>query len=82
MLCVCVDATSGQELTLKLKLKLAYLDDPRMSTESVFWRAITTSNSIQTRIHDGGHCLGLPSGPLLAQFLRGSQSLQVLDIPE
>jgi hypothetical protein len=69
--------TSGKERTLSF----THLNHPRMTDGvDVFWRAISTSNSIQLDIQDyrGGY-LELPSGPLLSQFLRESPSLQVLE---
>jgi hypothetical protein len=72
-----IQETSGQEQLLIL----AHVDHPGISLEeaSVFWRAITTSNCVKLKI--GNVCanrVGLPSGPLLSQFLRESPSLQYL----
>jgi hypothetical protein len=69
--------TSGQEQ----ELALVHLDHEDISTgeASIFWRAITTSNSVKLTIGDDEYILGLPSGPLLSQFLRKSLSLQVLE---
>jgi hypothetical protein len=72
-----MQATSGKERTLSF----THLNHPRMTDGvGVFWRAISTSKSIQLDIQDyrGGY-LELPSGPLLSQFLRESPSLQVLE---
>jgi hypothetical protein len=44
----------------------------------VFWRAITTRNSVKLNIQN--HFGHLPSGPVLSQFLRESSSLQVLEL--
>jgi hypothetical protein len=73
-------ATSGQRQTLTLK-KPAWGDIPAFTREaSVFWRAIMASNSVKVSLRSNGdHSSGLPSGPLLSQFLRESPSLQVLD---
>jgi hypothetical protein len=70
-------ATSGKERTLSF----THLNHPSFTEGvGVFWRAISTSNSIRLDIQDyrGGY-LELPSGPLLSQFLRESPSLQVLE---
>jgi hypothetical protein len=73
-----MQAMSGQEQTLTL----AHDYDEALSTRevSVFWHAIMTSNSVKLTIetaHDD-RSVGLPSGPILSQFFRGSPSLQYL----
>jgi hypothetical protein len=79
--------TSGQKQTLILSN--AHEDIP-LSTGAcnVFWRALTTSNSVKLAImkeaimNDGNRLAGLPSGlpsgPFLSRLLRESPSLQVL----
>jgi hypothetical protein len=71
-----IQAKSGEEHALYL----AHLHHPLIPTGeiSVFWRAITTSNSMQLSIHNDNAEIGLHSGPLLSHFLRESPSLQVL----
>jgi hypothetical protein len=72
-----IQGTSGQEQLLIL----AHIDHPGISLEEadVFWRAITTSNCVKLKIGNvNANRVGLPSGPLLSQFLRESPSLQVL----
>jgi hypothetical protein len=71
-----IQTASGQEQ----ELVLIHLDHPEISTgeAGVFWRAVATSNSVKVRIDDDDNRLGLPSGPLLSQFMRGSPSLQGL----
>jgi hypothetical protein len=60
----------------------------RLTAElGIFWYAVATSNSVELAIVDdldmsdlgGFHGLGLPSGPLLSQFLRESPLLRVLE---
>jgi hypothetical protein len=72
-----MQGTSGKERTLSF----THLNHPSFTEDvGIFWRAISTSNSIQLDIQDyrGGY-LELPSGPLLSQFLRESPSHQVLE---
>jgi hypothetical protein len=77
----CVDVifedASGQEQ----ELVLVHVDHEEISTgeAGIFWRAITTSNSVKLTIGNDVNLLRLPSGPLLSQFLRKSLSLQVLE---
>jgi hypothetical protein len=67
--------SSVQEQTLVLAC-----DDGSIVEADVFWRAITTSNSIQVTIQGNDeYDLDLPSGPILSQFLQESLSLQVLE---
>jgi hypothetical protein len=74
-----IQATSGQEQTLLF----GHLDDYPVTSvftraSKVFWRAINSCNIVQLKIiMTNGH-LGLPSGPVLSQFLRESSSLRVL----
>jgi hypothetical protein len=72
-------STSGQEQRLNLaKIGIRNEDIPvSPRAVSVFWRAVVTSNSVELIIYDEIN-LGLPSGPILSQFLRGSSILQVL----
>jgi hypothetical protein len=75
-----IQAKTGQEHTLTLA-NISY--QPVLSNRvivDIFWRAITTSKSAQLRIHDdtSNNSFVLPAGPLLAQFLRGCQSLHFL----
>jgi hypothetical protein len=71
------EGSSGQEQ----RLILACDDMVSAGEADVFWRAIITSNSIQVTIRDyHEHSLiGLPSGPLLSQFLREMPSLRHLE---
>jgi hypothetical protein len=70
-----------------LTLVQIYQSDHLIAELGVFWRAVATSNSVELAIVDdlnmsdmgGLHGLGLPSGPLLSQFLRDSPLLRVLD---
>jgi hypothetical protein len=67
--------TSGEAQTLTLIKKM----DADESTEafSVFWRAIETNKNAEILIQgDGIYSSKLPSGPSLAQFLRGRPLLQ------
>jgi hypothetical protein len=77
-----IQAMSGQEQTLTLASIVQ--EDMVVSNREigVFWRAIMTCNSVKLKIQDYGYCLAkLPSsGPLLSQLLRGSPSLQVLEL--
>jgi hypothetical protein len=69
--------TSGQEQTLILTS-----DNRSIGEADVFWRAISTSKSIQVKIQDYQYeysPVGLPSGPLLSEFLRENLSLQHLE---
>jgi hypothetical protein len=67
--------TSGQEQTLILAC-----DDGSIVEADVFWRVITTSNSIEVTIQGNDeNDLELPSGPILSRFLQESLSLQVLE---
>jgi hypothetical protein len=74
--------SSGQEQTLVLAC-----DDGSIVEADVFWRAMTASNSIQVKIQNyRDHipvglpsAVGVPSGPILSQFLQESLSLQVLE---
>jgi hypothetical protein len=71
-----IQATSGQEQTL--------LDHPVIPVVltgevDVFWRAITSRNIVQLRISRINGHVGLPSGPVLSQFLLESPSLRILD---
>jgi hypothetical protein len=76
-----IQATSGQEQTLTLA-NVSHLDIPVSTGEvGVFWRAIMTSNSVKLNVRSND-LLGLPSGPILSQFLRESPSLQVLEFRE
>jgi hypothetical protein len=84
-------ATSGEELALIL---VQHRESDKSTAElGVFWRALATSNSVgltisdqltdsgEYTINDEFHCefkVGLPSGPLLSQFLRESPSLKFL----
>jgi hypothetical protein len=74
-----LQATSGQEH----KVMLMQDSDPAHPTGAcnIFWRVITTSNMVQLGLYD---CRvnhgGLPLGPILSQFLRGSPILRVLHI--
>jgi hypothetical protein len=76
-----LQAPSGQENFLWL----CQDSHPAHPTEAcnVFWRAITTSNMAHLVIQD---CQsfpgGLPSGPILSQFLRGSPLLQSVHMRE
>jgi hypothetical protein len=74
-----IQATSGQEQTLILA-NIAYPPVFSNRVVDVFWRAIATSNCSQLRICDdtGYYRFGLPSGPFLSQFFRGSLSLHFL----
>jgi hypothetical protein len=73
---------NGQEQALIL----VHLHDTlELSTgeAGIFWRAITTSNSVHMTIENYygfGNRLALPSGPILSSFLRESPSLQVLEL--
>jgi hypothetical protein len=82
MVCIAaeIQATSGQKQTLLL----VYTDDNAVTSAltaacKVFWRAISSCNIVQLRIRMTNRYLGLPSGPVLSQFLRESSSLRVLD---
>jgi hypothetical protein len=79
-----IRTTSGEELALIL-VQLRGSD--KLTAElGVFWRALATSNSVGLTISNRllrGYELrelkvGLPSGPLLSQFLRESPSLKFL----
>jgi hypothetical protein len=62
-----------------------YKPDHIAAEVGVFWRAMASSNSVQLMIKDElgmSDFGGLPSGPLLSQFLRESPLLQVLDFDE
>jgi hypothetical protein len=80
----CIEAafqgSSGQEQTLNL----ACGEIVSIGEADVFWRAITTNNSIQVTIHDHHEysLVGLPSDPILSQLLRETPSLQVLEFYE
>jgi hypothetical protein len=82
----CIEAhfqeTNGQEQTLTLA-SIADADTPvPKGVCSVFWRAVATSSSVKLVLRDceyGTIGIGLPSGPLLSQFLRESPSLEVLE---
>jgi hypothetical protein len=72
-----LQAPSGQRNTLML-LQDSHSAHPTGAC-NVFWRAITTSNMAHLGIQDCRSCPGgLPSGPILSQFLRGSPLLQHL----
>jgi hypothetical protein len=64
-----------------LTLVQMYQSDPLTVELSVFWRAVATSNSVELEILDElkSGVLGLPSGPLLSQFLRESPLLRTLE---
>jgi hypothetical protein len=71
--------TSGQE---QLLILACACDDVSIGVADIFWRAITTCNSIQVMLLDYHEysLVGLPSGPILSKFLREtSPSLQVLE---
>jgi hypothetical protein len=83
-------ATSGEELALIL---VQFRESDKSTAElGVFWRALATSNSVRLTISDQltdsaefttddelpEYKVGLPSGPLLSQFLRESPSLKFL----
>jgi hypothetical protein len=72
-------ATSGQEQTLTL----ATFGDESITVSTrevdVFWRALTRNNIGRVSIENDNCLLGLPSGPILSQFLRGSPLLQDVD---
>jgi hypothetical protein len=71
--------TSGQERTLML-MQDADSKHPTGAI-NVFWHAVTTSNSVKLTIQDCQYRPGgLPSGPILSQFLRRSPLLQILHI--
>jgi hypothetical protein len=70
--------TSGQE---QLLILACACDDVSIGVADIFWRAITTCNSIQVILlnYHEYSLVGLPSGPILSKFLRESPSLQVLE---
>jgi hypothetical protein len=81
--CRCIDAEmqaiSGQKQTLTI----AYSYDEAILTGevAVFWHALATSNSVKLTIkasHDSRDDEGLPSGPILSQFFRGSSRSSTL----
>jgi hypothetical protein len=86
-----IRAASGEDQALIL-VQLQGGSDKLTAELGVFWRALATSNSVGLTIHDeltrGYEFLrsdelhdskgGLPSGPLLTQFLRESPSLKFL----
>jgi hypothetical protein len=57
------------------------LSDKPTAELNVFWYAVATSNSVELRIKDelDSDDLGLPSGPLLSQFLRERPLHQFLE---
>jgi hypothetical protein len=75
-----IEATSGQEQELMLATITGKGIPKPVPTGAcnVFWRAITISNIVQLSIQKVNDSYGLPSGPVLSQFLRGTPSLQVL----
>jgi hypothetical protein len=73
-----IHGTSCREQTLILA-NITHAGIPAITrVVDVFWRAVTTSNCIHLTISNDNDLFGLPSGPLLSQFLRGSPSLQFL----
>jgi hypothetical protein len=68
--------TGGRDNNTLMLLQDSHPADPTGAC-NVFWRAITTSNMPRLNVQDCRSCPGgLPSGPILSQFLRGSPSLQ------
>jgi hypothetical protein len=78
----CIDAEMQAKSGQKQTLTIAHLYDAAISTGEValFWRAVATSKSVKLTIHahDYFQAIGLPPGPILSQFFRGSLSLQHL----
>jgi hypothetical protein len=79
LLAAYIGATSGEEHVLIL-VQMSQSDAP-IEGLNVFWRAVATSNSVRLKINNDSlerGDFGLPSGPLLSQFLRESSLLEVL----
>jgi hypothetical protein len=72
------ELTGGLEQTLTIAT-IARADMPRPTgAYSVFWRAITTSNCVKLWLSKANNLSGLPSGPVLSQFLQRSPLLQTV----
>jgi hypothetical protein len=74
-----IEATSGEEQKLVLGQLDYYADVSTTGEFSVFWRAVATSNTLKLTLLHTYQAFGLPSGPVLSQFLRESPLLQVVE---
>jgi hypothetical protein len=69
-------AAIGQDTNTLMLLQHSHPANPTGAC-NIFWRAITRSNMAELSIKDCRSCPGgLPSGPILSQFLRGSPLLR------
>jgi hypothetical protein len=74
-------ASSGQEQRLTLAKPVGESISEFTKEVDVFWRAMTRSSCARVRIvGNHNYSSGLPSGPLLSQYLRKSPSLQTLEL--